>query len=283
MAQLRQRPSREASRTGSPHWHALGFHPSSARVPASLGPCWMWAPDTEPGRTREASVGLRVSPSRRRAFVSGNKTLLGAGSQPWGAGRSSLRGIPRGVEHVPCWFGGGEGRRGPSLGVRDVQQVQARLNVVGVAGWRSGWLRLQGLDLHWSPHLSLAAQPLLESCLTSLSLVSLSSKWAFSPTLLWGRNGMAVWHIVGMQPTAVRQGGCLGCRSSGGHLWSPPQRQKRTCVAPYERAHFPDLPQQSSPLIPRLVLEAAPAEEWDRHGGPRDQALPPELGLGAPP
>lgn len=80
-------------------------------------------------------MGLRVSPSRRRAFVSGNKTLLGAGSQPRGAGRSSLRGIPRGVEHVPFWFGGGEGRRGPSLGVRDVQQVQARLNV---GGWRDG-------------------------------------------------------------------------------------------------------------------------------------------------
>lgn len=84
MAGLEGWHSPEASQADFPHWQVLGFHPFSAHVPVSLGPCWMWAPDVEPGRTRRGLCGAVGLPQGEKGFVSGNKTLLGSGSQPHG-------------------------------------------------------------------------------------------------------------------------------------------------------------------------------------------------------
>lgn len=53
---------------------SLGFTHLPAHVPDSLEPCWIWAPDTGPGRTRGSlyrAVGL---PHWEKGFVSEQNT-----------------------------------------------------------------------------------------------------------------------------------------------------------------------------------------------------------------
>lgn len=137
--------SPEASQADFPPWQVLGFHPFSALVPVSLGPCWMWAPDMQPGRTRRGLYGAVGLPQREKGFVSGNKTLLGIGSQPHGQGNFPPLGVFLGAWSVsPASSRGWKWRREPSIGVLYAYCVRTPFigwgdsMTTGVRGPRSG-------------------------------------------------------------------------------------------------------------------------------------------------
>lgn len=136
------------------------------------GPCWLWAPDPEPGRTR-AACWICGSPRGRRAFVSGTKHCWEQLPTTWSGKPPPLgRSLPRGWRTSPVGSGGGkQGEDGARASWTPPQVQPPEYDGTSTV---TGWLDLAGSQfcflqpgdrrgLAWPP------QPCVFMCVTGVS------------------------------------------------------------------------------------------------------------------